>query len=255
MINIGTWNVRSLYQTGKPDNVIAEAKRLKIDVLGLSEVRWCGRDRIRKDKYKLIYSGGDRHEYGVGVLIRKNLSGMVTEVLPLSDRVIAICLNAKPKPITVIQVYAPTSESEDEEIERVYEDIEKAIKKIGKSNLVFVIGDFNAKVGRNTSGSSVVGPFGLGLQNEQSAHLVEFSDKNNMVICNTWFQHHVRKQYTWRSPGDQTRNQIDYIMVNARYRNTIVNCRALTSADCNSDHQLLAARCRLRLKNYKYPKK
>lgn len=75
-----------------------EAKILKIDVLDLSEDRWCGRDRIVKDEYEFIYTGGYRHEQGVSILVRKNLSEMIDKILPLLDRVIAIYINVKPKP-------------------------------------------------------------------------------------------------------------------------------------------------------------
>jgi len=107
-----------MYQPGKLTNAIMEMKRLNLDILGLSEVRWTGRDRIRSEGYEFIYSrGAEKHENGVGIILKKELSEMVNDIIPRSDRVIAVQINAKPKPITVIQVYAPTADSEEEEIE------------------------------------------------------------------------------------------------------------------------------------------
>lgn len=89
-LKIATWNVRSLYQTGKLDNVELEAKRMDIDILGISDVRWNGCDKIMRKEYDLVFSGGDKHVYGVGILIKKNLSSMIRSVIPLSDRVIGV---------------------------------------------------------------------------------------------------------------------------------------------------------------------
>jgi hypothetical protein len=129
----------------------------------------------------------------------------------------------------------------------VYEDIEKVLKKIRRDSPIIMMGDFNAKVGKGSDGECV-GSFGLGQRNDKGDRLVEFAEKNQMVICNTMFQHHPRRLYTWKSPGDQTRNQIDYILVNKRYRNAVLNCRTYPAADCNTDHILVKARLRIRLK-------
>ena len=123
-LNIATWNVRSMYQAGKLANVILEAKRLNIDVIGISEVGWTGQNRINVDGYELIYSGNpDKHEHGVAIMITSELGKLVNDVMPISERVIAITLDTKPKPITIIQIYAPTADSEDQEVEEMYKDI------------------------------------------------------------------------------------------------------------------------------------
>jgi exonuclease III len=151
-VTIATWNVRTLYAGGKLANVIREAERNKVDILGMSEVRWTGFDRITSDGYDFIYSGGEKHENGVGILVSKKLSAMIEEMIPISDRVMAVVLNCKPKPLSIIQVYLPTSEHNDDEIEAVYEDIEKVLKKIRRDSPIIMMGDFNAKVGKGSDG-------------------------------------------------------------------------------------------------------
>lgn len=246
-LGIATWNVRSLLKPGKLMNVIMEAKRCRIDIMGMSEVRWPGTDRISSNGYEMIYSGGDKGEHGVGILIKKELSERVTEIIPISNRALAIVINNQPKPISIVQVYAPTTEHDDNEIEAFYEEIEKVMKKLRLDGPLFVMGDFNAKVGKGIAGNSV-GAYGLGQRNDRGDRLIEYADKNRLVACNTIFQQHHRRLYTWKSPGDQVRNQIDYIFVNHRYKNAVVNCHTYPSADCNTDHVLLRAECRIRLK-------
>lgn len=248
---IATWNVRTLYQIGKLDNVVLEMKRLDIDILGMSEVRWTGINRCKaNDDYELIYSGGETHERGVGILLKKELGSMVDDIRPVSDRVIAIRIQTRPKPITIVQVYAPIADSTIEELETFYEDVEKSLKNARKDGPVFVMGDLNAKIGKGAEGWAI-GEHGIGERNERGDRLVEYAVKNRMLVCNTNYSKHARRLYTWKSPGDMVRNQIDYIMINQRYKNMVLDCQTYPSADCGSDHVLLVAKCRLRMKKMK----
>ena len=90
--------------------------------------------------------------------------------------------------------------------------------------------------------------FGLGEKNEAGQRLIEFGQENALVIENTFFQQHKRKLYTWTSPGSQYQNQIDYILCSQRWRSSIQSAKTRPRADCGSDHQLLIAKFRLKLK-------
>ena len=81
--------------------------------------------------------------------------------------------------------------------------------------------------------------------------MTEWAETNQLVIANTWFPNHKRKLYTWISPGDRVRNQIDFICVKRRFRNAIRSCRAYPGADCDSDHVPVVAICEAKLKNVK----
>ena len=94
----------------------------------------------------------------------------------------------------------------------------------------------------------VIGKFGLGVQNEAGQRLIEFCQKNTLVIANTLFQHHQKKLYTWTSPDGQHQNQIDYILCSQRWRSSIQSAKTRPGADCGSDHELLIAKLRLKLK-------
>ena len=109
-----------------------------------------------------------------------------------NDRMISICLQGKPFSITVIQVYAPTSNAEEAEVERFYEDLQELLEPTPQKDVFFIIGDWNKKV-RSQEIPGVTGKFGLEIQNEAFQVLTEFCQENTLVIANTLFQQHKRK--------------------------------------------------------------
>ena len=119
-----------------------------------------------------------------------------------NDRMISVRFQGKAFNITVIQVYAPTSNAEEAEVERFYEDLPDLLELTPKKDVLFIIGDWNAKVGSQET-PGVTGKFGLGIWNEAGQRLVEFCQENALVITNTHFQQHKRRLYTWTSPDGQ----------------------------------------------------
>ena len=105
--------------------------------------------------------------------------------------------------ITVIQVYAPNNNTEEAEVEQFYKDIQDLLELTPIKDVLFIIGDWNAKVGSQET-PGVTGKFGLGIQNEARQRLLEFCQENALVITNTLFQQHKRRLYTWTSPDGQT---------------------------------------------------
>ena len=102
----------------------------------------------------------------------------------------------------VIQVYAPTSNAEEAKAERFYEDLQDLLELTPQKDVLFIIGDWNAKVGSQET-PGVTGTFGLGVQNEAEQRLIEFCQENALVIANILFQQHKRRLYTWTSPDGQ----------------------------------------------------
>ena len=123
----------------------------------------------------------------------------------------ALCFQGKPFSITVIEVCAPSSNAEEAETERFYEDLQYFLELIPKKDVLFIIGNWNTKVGSQKI-PEITGKFGLGVQNEAGQRLTEFCQQNALVIANTLSQYHTRRLYTWTSPGGQHQNQIDYIL-------------------------------------------
>ena len=151
---------------------------------------------------------------------------------------ISVRLQEKPFNITVIQVYAPTSNTEEAEVERFYEDLQDLVELTPKKDVLFILGDWNAKVGiQETPG--VTDKFGLGMWNETGKRLIELCQENALVIANTLFQQHKRRLYKWTSPEGQHQNQIDYILCSQRWRSSIESTKTRPGADYGSDHELL----------------
>ena len=115
----------------------------------------------------------------------------------------------------MIQAYAPTSNAEEAEVEWFYEDLQDLLEPTPKKDVLFITGDWNAKVGSQET-PGLTGKFGLGIQNEAGQRLIEFCQGNALVIANTLFQQHKRRFYTWTSPDGQHRKQIDYVLCSQR---------------------------------------
>ena len=133
---------------------------------------------------------------------------------------ISVHFQGNPFNIMVIQVYAPTSITEEAEVEWVYEDLQEFLELTPKKDVLFIIGDWNAKVGSQET-PGVTGKFGLGMRNEAGQRLIEFCQENALVIANTLFQQRKRRLYTWTSPDGQHQNRIDYILCSQRWRSSI----------------------------------
>ena len=133
---------------------------------------------------------------------------------------ISVHFQGKPFNITVIQVYAPTSNAEEDEAEWFSEDLQDFLELMPKKDVLFLTGDWNAKVGSQET-PGVTGKFGLGVQNEAWQRLTWFCQENTLVIANTLFQPQKRRLYTWTSPDGQHQNQIDYILCSQRWRSSI----------------------------------
>ena len=115
---------------------------------------------------------------------------------------ISVRFQGIPFNITIMQVYAPTSNAEEAEVEWFYEDLQDLLELIPKKDVLFLIGDWNAKVGSQET-PGVTGKFGLGIRNGAGQRIIEFCQENSLVIANTLFQQHERRLYTWTSPDGQ----------------------------------------------------
>jgi len=197
----------------------------------------------------MLYSGGEKHAKGVALIMTKNVGKSVLAFWTVSERVMIIKFKCQPVNINIIRVYAPTSDAPDEDIQLFYKDLKKAFSTCKSPEVRIVMGDFNAKVGKHSELGVTV--YGLGNKNEQGETLIEWCRTHYMSILNTTFNHHKRRLYTWKSPGDIFRNQIHYICINQCFRNSVKNCKTLPGADCNSDHILLVMQMICKLKKIK----
>ena len=136
-------------------------------------IYYCGQESLRRN--------------GVAIMVNKRVRNAVFGCNLKNDRMISVCFQGKPFNITVIQVHAPNSNGEEAEVERFYEDLQDLLELTPKTDILFIIGDWNAKV-RSQETPGVTGKFGLGIQNEAGQRLIEFCQENTLVIANTLFQ-------------------------------------------------------------------
>ena len=229
---IGTWNVRSLHQAGKMANVLQEMVRMDVDIMGVAETFWKEDGEFMtelpdvEEKFKVIYSGGEKNRRGVGIILRGKVGNSVLLYRPISERILVMRLKGTPVNVLIIQVYAPNEDGDEKDKEQFYEMLDQVIVENRKGNeCLMVMGDFNGKVGKNKE-EDIVGPYGLGERNENGQLLVEFCKRHNLFVTNTWFQQRTSAQYTWTSPDGNIKNQIDYVLIDKRYRNEVKNSKS-----------------------------
>ena len=156
----------------------------------------------------------------------------------------SVCFQGKPFNIIVIQVYAPTSNAEEAEVEWFHEDLQDLLELTPPKDVLFIIGDWNAKVGSEET-PGVIGKFGLGVQNV-AGQIIRVLPRE----CTGHSKHHLSttQEKTWTSPDGQHWNHTDYILCRQRWRSSIQSAKTRLGADYGSDHEVLIAKFRLKLK-------
>ena len=224
---------------GKLEVLKQEMARVNIDILGISQLRWTGMGEFNSDDHYIYYCGQESlRRNGGAITVNERVQNTDLDAISKNNKMISVHFQDKPLNITVIQVYALTSNAEEAEVEWLYEDLQDLLEVTPKNDVLYIIGDWNAKTGSHET-PGVTGKFGLGVQNEAGQRLIEFYQKNILVIANTLFQHHNRRFYTWISPYGQYQNKVDYILCSQRWRSSIQSTKTRLGADCGSDHELL----------------
>lgn len=190
-MNAATWNVRSL-NTGKLEMVINEINNYGINLLGATKIKSKRQGHFSPKKSILgAFSGGDQvRGEGVALILCKQCSTSLLGYNPNNSRIITVRLKCRPVNITVLLTYAPTSVASDVDIDYYYEKLQTTVHMVPTSSkdILVLMGDFNAEVGKASSSSLEYGKFGLGTRHESGEILTEFCKYNKLVICNSCFQ-------------------------------------------------------------------
>lgn len=219
---IGTWNVRTMYQAGKVHQVSKEMRRLNLAILGISEARWLGSDKSQLlTGETLLYSGptGDSssHEKGVALMLSKQAAKSHMEWEPISKRIIMASFESKFQVSTILQTYAPTNKADEEEKEDFNNQLQAAFNKTKKRDIILVMGNLNAKVGSdNQNRERTIRSQGVGIINENEELFCDFCATKGLVIGGPLFRHKTSHKVTWRSPDDMTENQIDHVAISRK---------------------------------------
>ncbi|XP_039276087.1 craniofacial development protein 2-like [Nilaparvata lugens] len=247
-MHIGTWNVRTLLQAGKLENAKQEMKRNRLDVMGMCEMRWGGNGELVSGDYKLFYSGEEKQgQHGVGVLLGPRVKDKVRRVDYIDGRLMMVRLEGSEKDLVIVQTYMPTSQYDEEQVDQCYGRMEEIIEREARGASIMIMGDWNAVVGEGAEGTTV-GGFGYGTRNERGTKMINFCKDKSFVVGNTLFDHPKRRRYTWTSSLDEERYQLDYILIQKRFRNCLKNAKTYPGADINSEHNLVVAEVEIKLK-------
>ena len=149
----------------------------------------------------------------------------------------------------MIACYAPTEDAEEEIKDEFYDQLEEEIQTTPRHDVLMVVGDLNARVGEeNTGRERAMGTEGFGCINNNGERLSDLCVENNLVIGGTLFKHRNIHKTTWRSPDNNTVSQIDHVIVNQKWRRSLLDVRARRGADVGSDHVLVVATLSLKLR-------
>ena len=256
-ISVGTWNVRTLHAAGRLEQLTHELNKYRWHLLGLCEVRWKhSGEELTPEGHKFLYCGReDKHEHGVGFLVHKDTVHTIIGCEPISSRLMKIRLRATPFNITVVQVYAPTSDYDDNKIEEFYEQLQAAVASVPSHDILVVQGDWNAKVGTDAQRDwkETCGPHCNEITNSRGLRLLEFASTNQLCVANTYGTHKPSRKWTWHSPGGRYHSQIDYILIKRRFKSSVktAGTRTFPGADVGSDHDLVMMTMKLRLRRTK----
>jgi len=263
-LRIASWNVRTMYESGKCHQVLEEMKRYRLDILGISESHWIrfGRKPLGTGE-QILYSGREEkpHREGVALIISRQASKTFLGWEPHGARILrasfaAFSTNRKKKRrkkinLNIVQVYAPTNDADDEEKDEFYNRLQGVVDKLPGKDVNIIMGDANAKVGEDPTGyERIMGKHGLGRMNENGERFANFCSTNRLTIGGTIFPHKRIHKATWRSPDGVTENQIDHFCISSKFRRSLQDVKVARGADAASDHHLLLAILKLKLKSY-----
>jgi exonuclease III len=238
-LNIATFNVRTLMNNERITELEYATEEVKWDIIGISEIRREGEAIMEKsNNYIFYYSGKKQGKNGVGFWVKSNLKEHIQEFTGISDRIamLTIKLPGYTKKWSIIQIYAPHEEKEDEEKDQFYEQLSETMQE--RQGNVIVMGDFNSQLGeQQPHENKTIGKFSYGKRNNNGERLLNFAIEHNLSIMNTFFKKRRNTRWTWRSPDGKTLKELDFILTNQP--KIIENVEVLKSLNFNSDHRML----------------
>ena len=255
-VKVGCVNVTTLGQDDGREFLVGRTLgKFGVDVCGISETKWKGSGIRDIGDYSVYYSGVGEEEDaygGVGIAIRKDLVKSVSAWDYVNERLMWVRFGKRNVPTTFIVCYAPTNDKGEEVKDAFYDELERLVERVPERDYLVVFGDFNARVGRdNCAWSGVLGRHGLSEEvTDNGERLLRLCAASSLCVVSTFFRHKRIHKFTHYSRNKQkTRSQIDHILVRSRWISSIGDARVFRSADfCNTDHRLLLARMRLKLK-------
>ena len=235
---------------------------LNIDIAALNETRFSGEGEIteRGAGYTFFWSGrgpGERHEAGVGFAVKSSLvSKLMSPPNGVNDRLMTmrLPLSHGQKFATLVSCYDPTMTNPDEIKDKFYEDLNAVIASVPNADKLIILGDFNARVGRDcTTWEGVIGKHGSGNCNSNGLLLLQTCAEHELLITNTIFHLPIRNRTSWMHPRSKHWHLIDYIIVRKRDRQDVRVTKTMCGAECWTDHRLVVSKFKLRVQPKRRP--
>ncbi|XP_042911563.1 uncharacterized protein [Parasteatoda tepidariorum] len=209
-MKFGTWNILSLYRTEALQMLLQQLDECKIDLTAIQEIRWAGKEVINKRNHTVFFScHPDHHKEGTGFIVSKRIKNLVMNFIAVSPRLCVIRIRGQFFHYSIICAHAPTEDRSDDEKETFYEELDKIFNDCPRHDRKLIIGDLNAKVGKESEFHSVIA--------------------------------------TWRAPDESFANQIDHVLIEARHYSNLLDVRTYKGANVDSDHFLVISKVRERI--------
>ena len=251
-VRISTLNVQTLRTDEKVHELVASAEKFSQDVICIQEHRFMHEDLPTKEhtigSWKLITCSAWKNKAnaaigGIGILLNTRAYSSISSIEIITNRIMITTFHGNPQ-TTLICCYSPTNVSDEDEVDNFYEALESITKQIPKHNMLIIGGDFNSHLGKLDS-------FKNSFQqqtNRNGSKMKDYLLANNLVCLNTTFMKRIGQLWTHKSPNG-SHAQLDYILINRKWRNSAKNCRAYNSfVSVSSDHRIVTAQISLTLR-------
>lgn len=247
-LRIGTWNVQSLRKPGAFDGLITCMKEYRLELVALQETRWPKSGDHASQGYTLLYSGDDLGNLGVGFLLGPQVKKAVLDFKAVDNRMCRLRLRMRLANLSIVCIHAPTEVSQPKDKDSFYDNLDDLMGSIPEHDVRIVIGDFNARAGRNqTDLCDNIGPFSRHEQaTDNGERMMYFAIAHDLKVSSTFFQHKNIHLETWTHPRKTSRSQIDHVLISKNRARVVQDVRSYRSATNHvaSDHRLVITKLR-----------
>ena len=251
-LQIATFNVRTLNRIGQLPELIASAEEHNIDIICIQEHRYTHTEDIKYHEtgngWSLATVSAWKNSVnaavgGVGLLIGPRALKTLNSIEKIQPRMMAATFNGNPR-ATIVSCYSPTNVSEENEIVTFYDELSSLVRSIPKHNMLVIGGDMNAQIGKNGNNKYSL----HNTSNRNGQHLTDFMIEHRLACLNTNYQKREGKLWTY-TYANNTKAQIDYVLINKKWKNSALNCEAYSSFEgVSTDHRIVTAKIRLSLR-------
>lgn len=257
-IGISTYNVRTLRRASKLHQLIYGCDQNNIDLVAVQEHRWQTQDTISTCKatwnnamWRFEYTSATIVGQGaVGLLMNPRLTALLSSTEKISDRILMSHFKDNPA-ITIIVAYAPTEDKNNVDKDLFYDDLQQCTLDVPPHNVLILAGDLNARVGAHshTANPRVIGKHTYHNSTDDNGNrLVNYCENCNMRSTQARFPQPKSRSWTWLHPNGQSKVQLDHILINGTWLNSVRNVRAYNTVELNSDHRIMSARISISLR-------